>query len=220
MLNMSRFFLFSVCAFLLLFPVAHAQAGIVEFLFPSLKDEQPNPSETLKAPFADTEEEVKNATVPPKEVPLNQPHRTSGEIGEWVTSIASDALTFEGKQDNELEGKKVNFDTGGWSEYEAFLEAQKIKSVIDSGQYQLRSYVQDIPVLLNEGAVNERYRWLYEVPVHVSYLQRNLDSYKNARVEPINRIMTVRVQVGRIADADNDMGLQVERWSGKVNKSK
>ena len=77
-----------------------AQAGIIEFFFPSLKKEQYDPSKTLQAPFAYEGEKQQEGIVAKKEeentkTSLEKPHRLRHEIGEWLTRTVSEVLTFE-----------------------------------------------------------------------------------------------------------------------------
>ena len=197
-----------------------AQAGLLEFLFPSLRDEGYNPSETLQAPFAEPEQatgEEAKLSQPEDAIPLDQPHRASADISEWTVNTVSDLMMFEHVDyKKKLEETKRYFDQGGRGQYDAFLNDTKIIKVLESGKYEVRSYVSDAPLLLNEGAVSGSYRWLYEVPVMVSYLPRGSSTYKN--LEPVNQSIVIRLQVGRSADAETDLRLQVERWSGKARK--
>lgn len=225
---MTRYLLIAAFALIGL-SASPAHAGILEFLFPSLRDEGYNPSETLQAPFAApaegeaTAEGPEGAEVEKKDsrpedaVPLKQAHRASADISEWVTNAASEVMTFDGEYKQELADSRKYFDEGGRAQYEAFLNDTKIKRVLESGKYEVRSYVSDVPLLLNEGAVKERYRWLYEVPVMVSYIPKGSNNYKN--LEPVNQAVVIRLQVGRTADAETDLRLKIERWNGKAAKA-
>lgn len=209
--------IFRICVVTILLAVGlsgSANAGLLEFLFPSLRDEGPNPSETLQAPFADHEaQNDPTKRKPENAVSLELPHRSTPIITQWVITEISNVMSFD-KPDvrEELAEEKAFFDAGGHAEYMAFLRDAKIADVLKSGKYMVRSYVQDSPVLLNEGAVEGRYRWLYEVPVQVSYLQHGTADYENA--EPVNQDIVVRVQIGRTADAENELALRMERWTG------
>lgn len=200
-----------------------AQAGWVEFFFPSLRDTSNDPSETLVAPFADDADaaaravrenggKVQSANVV-NTVPLEQPHLKNEVIADWVMAAVSEALNFSGENYKaDLDAVSAHFDPGGFSEFEAFLKANKMTDVLQSSQYKIHAYVREIPLLLNEGPVNKRYRWLYQVPVMVSYMKKDVVDYKG--VEPVNQHFMLRVQVGRSQDIKNDLAVHIERWSG------
>ena len=191
----------------------------LQFLFPSLRETEASPSETLQAPFADGTREGEAAIDESKSlVPMHLAHRTKEDVSEWVVTTISEALSFDERDYNaDLAQAKPSFDQGGWAQYQAFLTDKKFLNVLQSGQYDVRSYVKGVPYLLNEGAVSERYRWLYDVPVMVSYLKRGVSNYKG--VEPVNQHMMLRVQIGRSEAAENEMGLLVERLEGRVQKA-
>ena len=188
----------------------------LQFLFPSLRDEGLGPAETLQAPFADAAQEggevdSKNRSL----VPLHLPHRTTEDVSSWIMTTISESMSFdESDYRADFEQIKPLFDQGGWAQYQAFLQDKKILNVLQSGQYNVRSYVKEVPALLNDGAVSQRYRWLYDVPIMVSYLKRGARDYKD--VEPVNQDIVLRVQIGRSEQAGNDMGLLVERVDGRL----
>lgn len=217
------FILMAIANFSLLVYAPVAQAGLMEFFFPSLKEVQPDPSETLQAPFADetlqAERDIEKGHLPENAIDLDKPHRDNASIRDWVVTAVSEAMMFESADSQaDLAAHKASFDASGWKEYNAFLEEKGITKVLQTKRFQVRSFVEDVPLILNEGAVGGSYRWLFEVPVMVSYLERDLQSYKN--VEPVNQHMVVTVQVGRKKDAGNAEGILIEHWAGKANKAK
>jgi len=217
---MFRFLLVALFCFSVIIPQQPAHAGVLDFFFPSLRDVEAGPAETLKAPFADIEEgedgDTQKQMNGSSSIPLNLPHRATADISGWVVTVVSEVMTFGDDYSAALDATKIYYDEGGRGQYDAFLEEKKIKNVMQSNKYDVRSFVSDTPLLLNEGAVQERYRWLYEVPLSVSYMKRGVKDYKD--VEPVNQNMVLRVQIGRSATAETDLGLQIERWSGKVQK--
>jgi len=209
-----------------------AQANWVDFFFPMLKDTSDDPSNTLRAPFAEKLEKPEGETTEGGEgttevnaqsqstltVPMHLSHRSDREIAQWVTTAVSEAITFEDADYvTEMEEHRKIFDAKGWEQFQAFLTETSMIKVIESDRYQMRSYVRGTPILLNEGAVSKRYRWLYEVSANISYLERNVSDYKD--VEPQNRSIKILVQIGRTKDADNEEGLLLERWDGKIVKA-
>ena len=220
----------------------NVQAGGVDFFFPMLKDESNDPGNTLEAPFtvktekelaaeaakaegvakAETEgaapvaEEVLTKAVNPQNsIDMDKPHRASSVISEWIVTAVSEIMTFDdGKVGRTYKDTASHFEKRGREQYVAFLKEVKIDNVLKSGKYKIRSYVNDAPLLLNEGPVSGRYRWLYEVPLMLSYLKLDVADYKDA--EPVNQQVVLRVQVGRSPDAQNDMGISIERLSGEA----
>jgi hypothetical protein len=208
-----------------------AQAGWVEFFFPSLKKKEYDPGLTMQAPFAvdpkelekpqDPAAALKNPppkfALPENKTPLDQPHRDALEISEWLTTVSSDVLTFD-KADyrGKLDSTAKYFTAAGRDQYVKFLTDNNIIKVLDSGKFDVRSFVQEQPLLLNEGAVNGTYRWLFEVPMMVSYMEQGAKDYKN--LEPVNQRMILTLQVGRVSTDQQGMGVLIERVDGRVER--
>jgi hypothetical protein len=201
---------------------AHSKA-ILEFFFPMLKDEGPDPSKTLTAPFAEPNEKnisMQGLGLPENSVPLDQPHKPSNQIGDWVTMAVSEAMTF-GDSDYKTTLEKISnhFTPEGKAQFMAFLEENSLIRVLESQKFNVSGFVQEAPLLLNEGGVDGSYRWLYQVPVMISYIDRNSKGYKD-KLEPVNQLMSLTIQVGRTTDRTPGHDLAIERWSGKVQSIK
>lgn len=225
-----RFLLFFAVLSFSFAPIS-AHASWVDFFFPMLKDESQDPKNTLQAPFVvktDKElakeaentaegelvEEVKPPN-PQNAIPMERPHRATAVLSEWIVNTASEIMTFD--DPNVVQTLKLSepyFEKKGRQQYLAFLEKNNIRKVLSSKKYKVRSYVNDAPLLLNEGPVAGRYRWLYEVPLMVSYMKRDVSDYKDA--EPVNQQVVLRIQIGRSPDAQTDMGVYIERLSGEA----
>lgn len=221
------FLIFSIAA-TAAFPV---RAGLLEFFFPSTRKKEYDPTYTMQAPFAVDEEARKkqidqqadpNAPKPPppkhvmpeNNTPLSQAHRDNREISAWLTNSLSEAMTFDKPDYKEmLKADEQYFTDTGKAEYLKFLADHSLLKVLESGKFDVRSFVQGQPLLLNEGAVNGVYRWLYEVPMMVSYMERGAKSYKD--LEPVNQQLVLTVQVGRVAGVMDGAAILIERWNGK-----
>ncbi len=179
---------------------------------------------TLQAPFAmdpdaKPPEEAPDPTkvsLPENSTPLDQPHRDGKEISEWVTTAISEALTFD-QQSYEpvLVANAKLFTADGNKQYVTFLTDNNIIKVLQSKKFYVRSFVLDAPLLLNEAPVGGTYRWLYEVPVMLSYMEYGVTDYK--KLEPINQKLMLTVQIGRVTDRKG-MAVLIERWDGKVQR--
>ena len=219
---MRHFILFSGCIFIgagMFYPVS-AQASLLEFFFPSLKKEEYDPTKTMVAPFAvgqGAEEKDRLNGLPVNAVPLSQPHLVVNEIAEWVMNQAGEAMNFETNDyAGELAAHAVSFNAAGNAQYQKFLTEMNIVKIIESERYSVRSHVENTPLLLNEGLIKGRYRWLFRVPIVMTYMDRDVNGYKGQKA-PITQRATVNVQIGRIAASDvKPDGLQIEQWSGTV----
>lgn len=197
-------------------------------LFPP--DTGPGPEDTLQAPFSDSSgtgtaieglEWQGGAPNVPGEVlsDLDQPHRASNEISEWAVTQVSNVLSFNGNMDfnAEISRHKILFDAAGFQQYRDFMDKNNLTKVLESQKFDISSFVEQSPILLNEGAVEGRYRWLYEIPVMISYIDRSKKEYDEA--EPVTQALVLRMQVGRSGqEGAGQDGLQIESWSGQLKK--
>ena len=203
---------------------APAQAAWWQFFFPTLKQAEDDPAQTLTAPFAPQpagphppptmarQQVVK--PLPENSVSLDKPHRTTKQVAEWLSPICAEALTFASADyKGDLAKTEPRFDTAGRQEYLKFLLDNNIQKVLDLNKYVVRSYVQDTPLLLNEGAAGGRYHWLFEIPVMVSYLDKSVKDYSKG--QPINQMIVLKVQVGRSGTTPDPMGVSIGHWSGR-----
>lgn len=146
---------------------------------------------------------------------LSMPHRTDKEISDWLISAISESLSFKNQDINtDLQSTRDYFNNQGHSQYLEALRQQNIIPALQSGRFIVINYVDGMPLLINEGAIDGRYRWLFEVPVTLTFLPRGTTNYANA--EPENKNVTFIMQVGRIEKADFlDIGIKIESWALK-----
>ncbi len=158
-------------------------------------------------------EELENR-LPINRIPLEDQHRSADEIGEWLMVVIAESFAFDsrdfGKNINEVSRYYI---PAAYDQYTAFLEQAGFKDVIEKNDLRLHSFVQDAPFLLNKGSLEGRYRWLFEVPVMLSYLERRAKGY--AGKEPSNRQIVITVQIGRYSDAGKD-GILVESFAART----
>lgn len=208
-------------------PPAHAKKSFFEAMFGWMDDEPegPDPAQTLVAPFADApRKQPANAPQLQQDVanpvPLKHANTTEGEIGKWLVTAVSDAMSYNAGQDGDvLKLNEKYFAQSGARQFQEFLVNNNIQKVLESGKYNIRSFVKEDPLLLNSGTANDRFRWLFEVPIMVSYMDSQSFNYK--KNDPVNQHIVLTIQVGRFAkvdDPNNHFDVLIETWSGKSQK--
>ncbi len=192
-------------------------------VFFGVPDTGPKPEETLQAPFSYDQAMETNGKIAgePQAGSLTHPHAAENDISRWLVTTVSEALTYDASAAKDpagqgYESKKKNFTPGGFNQYMQFLQANNITKVIDSERFHIKSFVEDRPLLLNAVAHEGRYRWLYEIPVMVSYMDAKNFNYKETN--PVNQKIMLTVQLGRAKDSGNDMEVLIETWNGKSQK--
>ena len=205
---------------LMLAPSAQA-GGLGEWITGGPKDTDPNPAKTLLAPFADIREEEAQDTadilsrLPENQIPMDQPHRSKEQIKAWVVTNVSEAMSFlTGNIDDSLALTKGDFSAEGREQYLDFMRRTALLQPLTGGDMTMRSVVREEPFLLNEGEVSGHYRWLYDVPLMVTYLPLAADGYLKTQAQ--NKMVVVKVQVGRSLATEDPEGMMIESWSGKI----
>ena len=205
-----------------------AQAGWFDFLFPFKKKETgPDPSQTLQAPFADLRpyEEGKNVKgAMENRTPLDQPHRNTKAVEDWVTAQVSDLLKYDAASyQDQYKNKAVIFKPLAQKQYVAFLQQNNIIKVLQTGQYNVLAFVMHDPNPLSNGAVDGVYRWLFDVDVMLSFAPVNMPTDQtgiNFQTDGVvSKQVKLKVQVVRDLDAPNDDGMMIEKWEGSVVSS-
>ncbi len=185
-----------------------------------VEDHAPKPEETLIAPFAEPSNMTKpgaKAALPVNAIPIDQPHRTADEIGAWLTTSVSTALSFD--RANFVESQKkisLYFTPEGLASYRAFLEASGYRARITDAGESLGNFIQENPFLLNKGAVDGAYHWLFEVPVMISFLP---SGQRDARTQTTrNEEILVNVDVVRVQETSGE-AIRIYNWSVKLKSS-
>ncbi len=214
--------LFLIFGFITFAPVS-AHAGFWEFFFPKV-DDGPKPSETLIAPFADEDAVIEDLDVngrSEKQIPLHLRHRPNSAITKWVQNTVPELFTY--KADNyekEYAKKVVNFNKTGLNEYVSFLHKKGILKTLKTGRYNVTGIIQGYPQILNERAIDGRYRWVYKMNIMVTYFDSGLKKYKEEKEgDTLTKEFTLTMQIGRHKGVNNEHSILIETWGVKDKKS-
>jgi hypothetical protein len=208
-----------------------AQAGIAEWfdnfyskILGTTRD--PDPTDKMVAPFAESEIKAKAvphaspADLPVNQIGLEQPHRRSEDLAKWLATATAEVLSFS--PDKEAEYAKLlplRMTPAAQAEFKSWLTTSGIMAELQAAPLQLNGFVEEAPFLLNEGVVAGTYRWLYEVPVMISYLPRGVNTYeKEEKIK--SRRLIVTVQVGRDPAATTEDAVLIETWAVRANSRK
>lgn len=192
------------------------------------KDVGPDPGVTLQAPFINPEtlqtptaDQMKLPYSPVKSpestVQMDRPHRHEEQVAIWVMDTLAAALSVEaGRYAVHLRQLEQVMDRSALAAFDQFMRSTNILSRLEAGDYQLRGLVDEKPFLINQGVVGGHYRWLYEVPVTLSFMPRDVHrrTYEDKKTDPASYKLTITTQVGRAESFSEGMAL--ESWSAKA----
>lgn len=210
-------FIFALVVCVLAGGATPSRAGWFEFLFPQPND-KPNPAETLRAPFADEDAVIVEMDATGRaanRTPLHLRHRTNTVVTRWVQQNIPNLLSYKAQDYKRAYGKNIAyFSKVGADEYLQFLKDKNFLKTLETGQYDIAGFIQDYPILLNEGAIDGYYRWLYQMNIMVTYIESGVSDYKSLKNEgSITQEFVVNFQLGRHKDVDNEHGVLIETWA-------
>jgi hypothetical protein len=190
-------------------------------------EKEPDPSGTLIAPFADkshlkplTEQQKIAGVLPTNQSPLDRSHRSVEDLSKWLLMAIPQCLSFTADSyPEQLETLATGFSDPALEQFKAWVNDTGIMSSLQNNGMQLNGFVTEQPFLLNEGVVNGRYRWLFEVPVMVSFVPRGTTSYSQEKGIRTQRLM-ITLQLGRIPNSIIEHGIDIESWSVQDNRRK
>lgn len=203
---------------------APSHAGWLDAFLPE-ENKGPSPAETLKAPFADDDavivdmDSFGNAA---NRTPLHLRHRTNNVITRWVQQNIPNLLSYKtGTYKQEYSKNSKDFNEVGLSEYLTFLQEKNFLKTLETGRYDIAGFISEYPVIVNEGARDGYYRWLYQINIMVTYLEGGATDYRTLGVnDAITQEFIVTFQLGRSKDADNEHGLLIETWNVRAKPTK
>ena len=211
---------------------ARADDSFLNYMLPWIFGEPetgPKPQDTLQAPFGkdtpkiETQKQADLQKIFEAERDsktnmneLNLPHRSPEQIGEWITSIATQALTIEPAT---FEDKTNNF--GGFflpyamQEYRNYLTNNQVLESLRANNMRLTAFAESKPILIQEGVLDGTYRWLFRVPLMLTYYDKATTSLKDGKKAPTSQSqrVLVNVQIGRVPTKQLAEGMAIERWS-------
>ena len=137
--------------------------------------------------------------------PLSYPNMGRDALSDWVVKSASEIMTFGFNDVNErFEQSRHDFTAEGW---EDFRKAMALSNFIDSmvqAQQILTTVPESPPVLKQEGMINGRYSWIFDVPLLVTF---------RAGATKVSRQKTAHIVVERIPTRENPSGVGISAWN-------
>lgn len=160
------------------------------------------------APFSEKLVMEGTNTIAPEQrsLPLEKAHRTDKELKNWVNTVVSESLSFNTDSLSKVtQDVRSYYTVSGFKQYQDYLTSSGIIDSINKNNYQMGVYAEQPPLLMNGSSIKGVYRWLYQIPITVSFLQNG----KNIA----NRELTLRVQIRRVKLEEDPNAIQIESWT-------
>lgn len=145
---------------------------------------------------------------------MDKPHRRPEDLAEWLVRATSEIFTMDyNGYENHIKHLSTGMSETGLAEFQKFLIDSKVLTELQTQPVKLMGYVEEPPLLLNEGVLNGRYRWLFEMPVTVTFLPRDMSTYRDVENPAENTLrFIVQAQVGRVEKGPSDDNVVIETW--------
>lgn len=142
-------------------------------------------------------------------VPLERANMGTADLLSWATQAATETMTF-GFHDYQrrLQNSSRYFTRTGWEHFaEALQKSRTIESVEASSQV-VSAEPRSAPTLLDEGALNGRYRWVVNLPLTVRY-----QGGSAGRTDQLNVILIIE----RVPSLESPSGVGIAQWVARGN---
>lgn len=147
------------------------------------------------------------------ENPLAAQHMTSNELALSLSDIVAESMSFTKSTFvyNSLQAEKY-FTPAGYAQYKEFLSKSGFEGALASGELQSAAYVEQEALEITRGVFGGVFKWMFEVPVTISFIPVNADTYRDGAIKPENRRILLRVQFTRVKDVNDPQAVKIEVW--------
>jgi intracellular multiplication protein IcmL len=137
-------------------------------------------------------------------VPLNQPNLSTPALMSWVAQAATEVMTF-GFNDykRRMQEASRNFTRTGWESFTQALQSSRILEMVEVNQQVVTAAPKGAPILTSEGNVGDRYQWVVQLPLIVTYT-----AGKKVRSDSL----LVTIVVVRMDRLESPNGVGIEQW--------
>jgi hypothetical protein len=133
------------------------------------------------------------------------------EVARWVEVIAVESLSLTPSNfDENTRLVKNYFTDSGYQQYQSYLSQTKFEEVLKQRGLQSGAILERPPLKANAMVQNGVFKWLYEVPVTLSFIPAG--QTRGSAVNAQNQRFTLRLQLTRAADPQNPNRIKVEIW--------
>lgn len=141
-------------------------------------------------------------------VPLEKPNMGTSALMSWAAQAGTEVMTF-GFHDYQrrLQQSSRHFTRRGWESFAAALQKSRIIESVEASQQVVSATPRSAPILIQEGVLNGKYRWVVDLPLSVKY-----QSGSTSRNENLN----VRMMIDRVPSLENPNGVGIEQWIATV----
>ncbi len=137
-------------------------------------------------------------------LPLDQPNMDTPALLSWVASAASDVMTFNYTDyQRRLQQSSKHFTKVGWETFASALQRSRIIDAVTAQSQMVSAQPKSAPVLIQEGPLGGKYRWVVSMPLVVNY-----KGQQTSRSDTLN----LNLVIERVAALENPNGVGIAQW--------
>jgi intracellular multiplication protein IcmL len=136
---------------------------------------------------------------------LETPNMNMPTLRAWVQRAATEIMTFGFNDfDRRFNETKHNFTPEGWESFRAAMIESGLIQQVQEAQQILTAIPREEPTLYQEGVESGRYKWVFDLPLLVTY---------RAGSAKKTDLMPVRITIERMPTRDNPTGIGISHWT-------
>lgn len=172
------------------------------------------PPPDMQAPFKDSSAAAVFPGSPETDKnPLSVQNYSSREVSQRLTEIVAETLSFDKSNFIYNSGAMQKYFTpGGYKQYTDFISTAALQNTLTAQDLQSGAYAEQNPLELSSGVYNGVYKWLFEVPVTISFIPRDAETYRENATQAVNRRVLLHAQFTRVKDAADPNAIRLEIW--------
>lgn len=184
------------------------------FIFALELDKHNVPPQDMRAHFAyDSQKAPVDSSGGNDLSDLSKENTSSRELSSHLSEIVAESLSFDkGNFVYNSGAMEKYFTPEGYAQYKEFLTKSDFQGMLNSGDLQSGVILEQSPLELTSGVYGGVYKWVFEVPVTLSFIPQDMESYRAAAKAPQNRRFMLRVQFARVKDANDPEAVRIEIW--------
>jgi intracellular multiplication protein IcmL len=140
-------------------------------------------------------------------VPLDRPNMTSAALMSWVAQATTEVMTF-GFHDYQRRFQQASrhFTKTGWESFTLAMQRARIIDSVQALQQVVTAAPRSAPVLVQQGILNGKYRWVLQMNLQVTY--------KSAGAGGASRTDNLKLNlvVERVPSLENPNGVGISQW--------
>lgn len=137
-------------------------------------------------------------------VSMDKPNMSTAALMSWVAQASSEVMTF-GYHDYQrrLQQSAKYFTRSGWESFTNAMQKSRVLEAVEAQQQVVSAAPASAPVMVEQGVLNGRYRWIIKMPLNVTYRGDKL-----ARVDKLE----LNLVIERVPSLENPYGVGIEQW--------